>query len=207
MRTLPCVNLVDVTCLFWHSSSGLLLPFVFTPCLWCSQHSVCPCTTLMKLYILNTTGEVHARPCAASSSSMQCYTYSPAKSTILSTAVPCHMWIFFMPRASSDTSFADFFSYFLSHLASLTLLSSPLSSMHPLPHAELSLAYAYSAKLYIPMHDLSQVKLILSNNKGKQVHSSHRGTLKSAQRSVKLNILNTTCEIHARPCAAKFSSV
>jgi hypothetical protein len=31
-----------------------------------------------------------------------------------------------MSRASSDTSFADFFSYFLSHLASLTLSSSPL---------------------------------------------------------------------------------
>ena len=44
--------------------------------------------------------------------------------------------------------------------------------MHAPPHTALWLVYACSAKLYIPMHDL-------------------------AQRIVKLNILNTTCEIRA----------
>jgi len=43
---------------------------------------------------------------------------------------------------------------------------------------QLILDYAYSATLYIPMHNL-------------------------ALRILKLNILNTTCEIHARPSAAR----
>ena len=72
---------------------------------------------------------------------------------------------------------ADFF------IVSTPLLRpSPLSSLHAPPHAAIWLLYAYSAKLYIHMHDL-------------------------AQRIVKLKILNTTCEIHARPCAANSSSV
>ena len=54
-----------------------------------------------------------------------------------------------MSRASSVTSFADFFSYFLSHLASLTLSSSPLpcsDSLHSLVSIVFTLFNARTAK-------------------------------------------------------------
>ena len=67
-----------------------------------------------KLYILNTTCEVNARFAQRTLQACTCCTYFHV---MLSTTVPCQVWIFLMPRACSDTPVVCFFWHSLSHVA------------------------------------------------------------------------------------------
>ena len=168
-------------CLFWHSSCGLLHPFVFTPCLSCSEHSVCPCTTLMKrVKSMHDLAHRTLQECNVALSPLRSLPCSQQQCHAVCESSSCQVLLLTLPLQTSSVISCHTLPRWRCHcLHSLVRL---LSSMHAPPHAALWLVYASSAKHYIPMHDL-------------------------AQRILKLIILNTTCEIHARSCAANSSSV
>ena len=145
---------------------GLLLTFLFTPCLWCSQHNVCPCTTsrwtstfsTLRVMSIRDLAQRTLQACNVALSLVRSLPHSQQHCHATCESSWCHVLLLILPLwASSSISY---------HTLPLTLWSPPLSRydrLYSLQWAVLWLVYAYFAKLYIPMHVLAHRILQASN--------------------------------------------